>query len=231
MSETIPEVRGTVWSMLASVAAGVVAGALVGGVGGRLAMLVLRLTSSEELHGMKTDDGFEIGVVTFDTVGLIAILAAAGAVNGALYAVLRRGIPARWRLPIWTVFGAATGGATIIHDDGLDFTVIEPLVLAVVMFVALPGVASAVVVLLAERWNRLEPFASRRRTAALVVAALAGTIGLVVAIPISVCLLVVDALRVRGAVARAATVVVTGGLAVVSIAAAVDVIRTSAAIL
>ena len=38
------------------------AGLLVGGVGGRVAMLLLRLTSDPRLRGLETDDGFTIGV-------------------------------------------------------------------------------------------------------------------------------------------------------------------------
>lgn len=46
---------------------GLVTGLLIGGVGGRLAMFVLRLTSSETLHGLETDDGFIVGSFTSDT--------------------------------------------------------------------------------------------------------------------------------------------------------------------
>lgn len=217
--------------MLVGLAAGVIAGGLVGGVGGRLAMLVLRLTSSDDLHGMQTDNEFEIGVVTLDSVQLIVSLAAAGAVNGALYALLRRGIPTRWRLPVWTLFGAALGGAMIVDDDGVDFTLLEPLLLAVVMFVALPGIASAVVALLTERWERLEPFGSRRTTLALAAVSLLGTVGVIVAAPLYLILVAVDSVRVRRAYARVATVAVTGALLLASLGATVDVLRTSARIL
>ena len=48
------------WILLGA-GAGAISGALIGGVGGRIAMLVLRLTSSDLLRGAITDDGFEIG--------------------------------------------------------------------------------------------------------------------------------------------------------------------------
>lgn len=232
MNIRTPEVRRTAWSILVAVAAGVVAGALVGGVGGRLAMLVLRLTSPDALDGMTTDDGFEIGVVTFDTVGLIMGLAALGAVNGGLYAILRRGIPNRLRLAVWTVFGATAGGAQIIHDDGVDFTVLEPLLLAIVMFIVLPGLASAAVVLLAERWMALEPFGTRRLTLTLVIVAGLGTLGsLIVALPLLAVMLVVESLSTRRRLAHAATIAVTGVLCLASLGALVDVLSTSAKIL
>src|ERR1044071_7492543 len=54
------------WWVLVGAASGAIAGALVGGIGGRLAMLLLRLTSPDAVTGMISDDGFEIGVVSFD---------------------------------------------------------------------------------------------------------------------------------------------------------------------
>jgi len=50
------------WWVLVGAASGAIAGALVGGIGGRLAMLLLRLTSPDAVTGMISDDGFEIGV-------------------------------------------------------------------------------------------------------------------------------------------------------------------------
>lgn len=43
--------------------AGLIAGALVGGLGGRIAMFILRLTSDPSLRGLTTDDDFTIGIV------------------------------------------------------------------------------------------------------------------------------------------------------------------------
>ena len=56
--------RQTAWWILVGTAAGAIAGLLIGGIGGRLAMLLLRLTSDEIVLGLTSDDGFEIGVVT-----------------------------------------------------------------------------------------------------------------------------------------------------------------------
>ena len=47
-----------------STSAGAVAGLAIGGVGGRLAMLLLRLTSDPSLRGLPTDDDFTIGVIS-----------------------------------------------------------------------------------------------------------------------------------------------------------------------
>ena len=223
--------RRVAWSILVALAAGAIAGALVGGVGGRLAMLLLRLTSPEFVNGMTTDNGFEIGVVTTDTLNLVAGMTLFGGINGVLYAVLRRGIPSRLRLPLWTLFGAVLGGATIVNDDGVDFTVLEPLLLAIVLFVLLPGLASAVVVVLVERWQRSQPFASKRQTISLTVCAVAGTFALVPAALAFLVLLVIEHADVGRVVSRRATFAVTGTLVVVCVVSVINLIGTSRRIL
>jgi hypothetical protein len=178
-----------VWRVLAGTAAGAVAGFLVGGIGGRLAMLLLRLTSSEAVIGMTSDDGFEIGVVSTRTFNLLVATTGLGGVAGAFYAGARGAIPERMRLPLWTAVSAFVGGAALVHDDGIDFDALEPHWLAVMLFVALPAVAAVVLVLLAERWSYATPWGSRRLTAGLVVAAAATTLGLVVSLAVGVAML------------------------------------------
>ena len=62
---------------------------------------------------------------------LAGAMAAAGAANGILYVVLRDAIPARARAPLWSLFAAAVGGSQFVHADGVDFTLLDPLWLAV----------------------------------------------------------------------------------------------------
>src|SRR6266511_532645 len=76
---------------------GALCGGLIGGVGGRLAMLVLRVTSDDSLHGMETDDDFTIGSFTGATVFLELLTLFAGAVGGLIYIGVREWLPARWR--------------------------------------------------------------------------------------------------------------------------------------
>src|SRR4051812_27077656 len=166
-------VREVAWRILVGLAAGALAGLAVGGVGGRLAMLLLRLTSPDSVIGLTSDDGFEIGRFTGDTLDLVGGMTMLGAINGVLYAVFRRAIPARLRLPSWVCLAALVGGSLFVHDDGVDFTVLEPAILAIALFVALPGIAAALVVLLAERWSAATPWGDRRLTALLIVASLA----------------------------------------------------------
>jgi hypothetical protein len=136
-----------------------VAGALVGGVGGRLAMLLLRLTSESSLIGMTTDDGFRTGSFTAETFFLLTVTAIGGAVLGVAYVAARRWLPRSRRPAVAAVVLGAIGGAAIIDPEGLDFTVLDPLWLAVAMFIALPAAFGAA---LARGVERLLPWASDR---------------------------------------------------------------------
>jgi len=72
---TLEDLRRPGATLGAGVSAGFVAGVLIGGVGGRLAMLALRLTSDPSLHGVLTDDGFTIGRVSLETLFLLGVTA------------------------------------------------------------------------------------------------------------------------------------------------------------
>jgi hypothetical protein len=218
--------------LLACLAAGALAGFVAGGIGGRLAMLLLRLTSPGSVIGLESDDGFEIGLVSTRTIPFVLVMTAIGGVFGVLYAIARHGVPARLRLPAWTLFGAAVGGAAIVHDDGVDFAVLEPALLAILLFVAIPAVAAVVIVLLAERWSATEPWSSRRLTAGLLAAAAASTFALVPAVVLA---LVAFSLGRSGAVAalvrRAGRILVPVALAAASVFAGVDLVSESSRIL
>lgn len=185
------------WLVLVGTAGGAVAGFLVGGIGGRLAMLLLRVTSDELVIGLTSDDGFEIGVVTADTFQLLLAMTMLGALNGILYVVLRDLIPDRLRLGLWTAFAALAGGATVVHEDGVDFTLLSPRLLSIALFVLLPGAAAALVVLLVERWAREPAWRDRRLASLVVVASLASTFALAAA-----ALVVAGALLIRRTGAR-----------------------------
>jgi hypothetical protein len=219
------------WWMLVGAASGAIAGLLVGGIGGRLAMLLLRLTSPDVVIGAVSDDGFEIGVVTTDTVQLVLSMALFGGINGVLYAALRGAIPTRLRLPLWTLLAMAGVGAAVIHDDGVDFTLIEPAVLAIALFLALPGLAAAVVVVLVERWADREPFADRRLVVVLVSGALLGTFAIAVAVVVGGVALALRSVGVAPTLIRAARVLVPALLVVVTAVSAVSLAGTISRIL
>jgi hypothetical protein len=219
------------WLVLVGAGSGAIAGLVVGGLGGRLTMLLLRLTSPESVVGLTSDDGFEIGVVSTRTLELLVVTTTAGAVNGTLYAALRGGIPARLRLPLWTAVAAAGGGAIFVHEDGIDFTVLEPVALAIALFVLLPGSAAAVVVLLVERWSARKPWADTRLAAGLCVAALAATFALVLALAFVVVAIAARRAGLGRRGGQIARVLVPAGLAVVTGLGAWSLVTESARLL
>lgn len=225
------DVRDVAWWVLVGAAAGAVVGAVVGGVGGRLAMLILRFTSSDAVIGIESDDGFEIGVITTDTVNLILGTAALGAVNGVLYAALRETMPESLRLPLWTAATGAAAGALIVHEDGVDFTLLGPQVLAIFFFVALPTVAAATVVVLVERWSEELPWDSPARVAALGLAALLGTLGLIVAAIVGVAALAIRGAGLGDFTEPVGRIIVPAGLALVAAISAWELVRESARII
>ena len=157
--------RDALTRLAVGTAVGCAAGALIGGVGGRLAMLLLRVTSDSSLTGLRTDDDFRIGSFTTDTVFLVAITAVAGAALGAAYVAVRRWLPRHHRPVVAAVMLGAIGGAAVIEPGGVDFTLLDPLWLAVVLFIALPAAFGAA---LAWGVERLIPAASARRPHVLV---------------------------------------------------------------
>jgi hypothetical protein len=221
------DVRAVGWWVLVGAGAGAIAGVVVGGIGGRLAMLLLRLTSGDVVLGVESDDGFEIGVVSAQTLVLFAATAVMGTIDGVFYAALREGIPLRLRLPLWTLVGAALVGSVVVHEDGVDFTLLEPQALAVALFVALPAVASAMVFGLVERWSAAEPWSDRRLTAVLLVAAACGTVALAFAAVVGAGAVILRRLRLGEVVRRAGRIAVPSGIAVVTVVSGVELVRES----
>lgn len=155
---------------LLGAAAGGAAGMVVGGIGGRVAMLVLRMTSPDRVLGVETDDGFEIGVVTIDTLNLLLATGALGAIAGLFVAWALTFMPWRWASWAWAAPGASLGGAVLISSDGVDFTILEPAWLAVGMFIIIPALGLLATALLIRRWESWW-WANRRRTGLAIVAA------------------------------------------------------------
>jgi hypothetical protein len=145
-------------------------GAVVIGVGSRLAMMTLRVTSGERVHGAISDDGFEIGQVTIGgTYALLTIGVGIGMIGACAYLLVRT-----WLIgPVWlrrttiAAAAAAVAGSGLLHDDGIDFHVLTPTWLAMGLFVVLPalfGVAVATWVDRIDPLNRdgaLDPTATR----------------------------------------------------------------------
>jgi hypothetical protein len=162
-----------------AVVAGLAMGALIGGIGGRIAMFVLRLTSDPSLSGAETDDGFIIGQISGETLLLVAATSVLGVLGGIFYLAVRAWLPERWRAALFGTFCGIVGGALVIRPDGIDFTLLDPLALAIAMFIALPAIYGVVVSRLIERWSRRDsgPGASRAWMVGLIPLVLLGLTG------------------------------------------------------
>ena len=140
-------------SVVAAGIAGAAAGFVWGGIGGRIAMRILFLTSSDLVDGMTSDDGFEIGRVSADTLALVIGMTIVGGVLGSFYGFARHvfdGSAPASRAGIVAAIGLFAGAA-IVHTDGVDFRFLEPLWLSVGLFVALPALWAATLIPLTER--------------------------------------------------------------------------------
>jgi hypothetical protein len=145
------EVSQRLWVLIV---AGIPTGVLVAGVGSRLAMLVLRLTSPDSVVGVTSDDGFEIGRFTLGgTYNLLMLGAMVGLIGAAAYRAVRPWLLGpNWfrRLTVAAGSGAVVG-SMLIHADGIDFRVLKPTWLAVGLFVALPALFGALIGVVVDR--------------------------------------------------------------------------------
>lgn len=145
------EVVERLWVLIV---AGIPTGVLVAGVGSRLAMLVLRLTSPDAVVGVTSDDGFEIGRFTLGgTYNLLMLGAVVGVIGAAAYRAVQPWLlgPTWFRRLTVAAGSGAVVGSMLIHADGLDFRVLKPTWLAVGLFVALPALFGAVIGVVVDR--------------------------------------------------------------------------------
>jgi len=146
-------------------AIGLLTGIVVGGIGGRLAMRLLFLTSDDSVRGLTSDDGFTIGQFTVDTLNLLLTGALFGVVGAFTYLAVRPFLigPGWLRSLTCAVASGAVLGAIIVQPDGVDFTALSPVGLAAVLFVAIPALFSAITVPLIEHALRPEGWAHTAR--------------------------------------------------------------------
>jgi hypothetical protein len=156
--------------------AGISTGVVVAGVGSRLAMLILRLTSHPRVIGIQSDDDFTIGRFTFfGTYNLLVLGAAFGVIGAAVYQWVRP-----WLIgPQWfryVTVGLACGavvGSMLIHADGIDFRALTPTWLAIGLFVALPFLFGVAIGWTVDHLDREGSFARHGRARWIVAGVLA----------------------------------------------------------
>lgn len=139
-----PRPIGVEWLDLLAVCivAATLTGVLVAGPALRLGMLALRLTSPDSVVGLESDDGFTIGEVTLSGTYNLFQLGVLASLFGCLAWVLVEPWlvgPAWFRRFTFVATAAVVVGPMLIHDDGFDFHILEPLTLAIAIFLAIPA--------------------------------------------------------------------------------------------
>jgi hypothetical protein len=134
--------RRVVELMRVLIVGGIPVGVVVVGIGSRLAMFVLRVTSPDRVNGVESDDGFTIGEFTLGgTYNLLQLGAAVGIIGAGAYMLVAPWlIGPRWFRRLTTGLAAGVvGGSMLVHADGIDFTLLKPTWFAIGLFVALPA--------------------------------------------------------------------------------------------
>lgn len=142
-----------------AVLAGATSGFVAGGIGGRVFMFVLAQLNPEE-SGVRTDDGFEMGQFTVSgTLNLLVITTIIGVIGGLVFLALRglRFGPPWFRVLSMPVGATIVVGSLLVHSEGVDFTLLEPLWLAVAMTLSVPFAYTLMLAALADRWLGDEP--------------------------------------------------------------------------
>ena len=148
------------------IVAGATTGLVVAGLGSRLAMLLLRVTSPARVNGLQSDDDFTIGEVTLaGTYNLMLLGGLVGLIGFAVYRLVRPWlIGPQWfrRLTIALASGAVAG-SMLVHADGIDFTVLKPTWLAIGLFIALPALFAFTMGVMVDSVSRPDSWTARRR--------------------------------------------------------------------
>ena len=136
------------------VLAGAFSGFVVGGLGGRLLMFVLAELNPED-SGVRTDDGVPIGQFTVSgTLNLLVITTVIGVIGGLVLLALRglRFGPKWFRVLSMPLGATMVVGSMLVHSEGVDFTLLQPVELGVAMTLAVPFLYTLLVAFLADRW-------------------------------------------------------------------------------
>jgi len=139
-------------------AAGLVAGFLVTGLGGRLVMRVLGATSGGGAQGRLTEADEVVGRITFggSLAFVIFVGLGSGLLGGLVALALRRWLPRRAALSglvVAAVMLGTVGVADPLSPDNVDFRILAPIWLAVLLILGLGGLFGATLGALAVRFD------------------------------------------------------------------------------
>ena len=164
-SEWRVRIHAAVMTVGAAIAAGAVSGVLVLGIVGRLVMRILAATSSDA-QGLLTEAGEAIGEITSGgTIGFLIFVGLGGGVISAFgYLVIRPWLPARAGQAglLFAVLAIGTlGVGDAFSPDNVDFDILTPRWLAVVLVVATGFLFGTTFTALAARFERVAQSKSR----------------------------------------------------------------------
>lgn len=135
---------------------GALSGVIAVGVLGRVAMLLLAYLNPVA-SGVTSDDGFVMGQFTLSGSLQLAASGLQFGVIGVFFYLALRGLmvgPDWFRLLSISLGPAVVIGAIIVHTDGVDFNVLEPVWLAALLFIGVPFAYCALLHVLAVRTLR-----------------------------------------------------------------------------
>jgi hypothetical protein len=137
------------------------------GLGGRLAMRITAATSDDRVQGTLTEAEETVGEITLGgTLGLVIFVGLFGGfIGGLLYMGIRRWLPSpAWRagLVVGVLGLAAVGRGAALEPDSIDFELLSPRWLAVLLFVILAPVFGIALAALIERLDRSYPTLAAR---------------------------------------------------------------------
>ena len=136
----------TTRQLAGTTAVGLLLGLVVGGIGSRLAMRALFLTSDPVVRGVTSDDGFAIGQFSVAaTLNLLLVTTGIGVIGAFVYVAVRPFLMGpRWlRVIGCAIGGGAVVGSMLVHTGGVDFTVLSPRWFAIALFIAIPALFAA----------------------------------------------------------------------------------------
>jgi len=191
LSTEPPRVTHTLGVIASGNVAGFVAGLIAGGVGSRLAMRILALTSPDA-QGALTEAQEVVGEISLGGTAFLLVVGALLGIGGGLaYVALRRWLPKRATGLVLGLLALAVSGRVLVDPDNIDFVILDPASLGIAMFAALPILFGVLVVPLQ---TKLEPFFTKRRSRlATILILIAGLLPLVIGGPLAVALVILVA--------------------------------------
>jgi TRAP-type C4-dicarboxylate transport system permease small subunit len=122
------------------------------GLGSRLAMRLsgaVAIVRAPEIRGRLTGDGFSIGRISLEgSLGLLVFGGLLGSILAAAYWVLMKDRLLAWRRPslMAGLAAAAIGGNQFVHPDNIDFVILEPVIMNVMLYPLVAGLAGVAIV-------------------------------------------------------------------------------------